>query len=54
MSRPSKLSDEERIRAVQEYLDGKGSYSATSKKYGINIERFRFLEMGCFRDKSVL
>ena len=28
MSRRSRLSDEERIAAVQEYLDGKGSYVA--------------------------
>ncbi|MBR6476278.1 MAG: transposase [Lachnospiraceae bacterium] len=41
MSRRSKLTDEERIQAVQEYLDGKGSYEAIAKKYGINRERFR-------------
>jgi len=41
MSRRRKLTDEERIQAVQEYLDGKGSYAAIAKKYGINRERFR-------------
>ena len=41
MSRRSKLTDEERIAAVQEYLDGKGSYAGIAKKYGINRERFR-------------
>ena len=40
MSR-SKLTDEERIAAVQEYIDGKGGYKTISKKYGINCERFR-------------
>lgn len=43
MSRKSKLTDEERIAAVQEYLEGKGSYRAIAKKYGINRERFRQL-----------
>ncbi len=43
MPRKSKLTDEERIAAVQEYLDGKGSYRAIAKKYGINRERFRQL-----------
>ena len=43
MPRKSKLTDEERIAAVQEYLDGKGSYRAIAKKYGINHERFRQL-----------
>ncbi len=41
MSRKSKLTDEERMAAVQEYLDGKGSTKAIAKKYGINRERFR-------------
>ena len=43
MSRRGKLTDEERIRAVGEYLEGKGSYRAIAKKYGINRERFRQL-----------
>ena len=41
MPRRSKLTDEERIAAVQEYLEGKGSYAAIAKRYGINHERFR-------------
>lgn len=41
MSRRSKLTDEERITAVQEYLNGNGSYNSIAKKYGINYERFR-------------
>ncbi len=32
MSRGSKLTDEERIAAVQEYLEGRGSYEAIAKK----------------------
>ena len=41
MSRGSKLTDEERIAAVQEYLDGKGSYEGIAKKYGIVPETLR-------------
>ncbi len=41
MSRGSKLTDEERIAAVQEYLDGKGSYEGIAKKYGIALETLR-------------
>ena len=41
MSRRSKLTDEERIIAVQEYLDGKGSCKAIAKKYGINRASFQ-------------
>lgn len=33
--RNTKLTDQERIAAVKEYLDGKGSCSAIAKKYGI-------------------
>lgn len=40
MSRESKLTDEERIAAV-EYFDGKGSYAAIAKKYGISLETVR-------------
>ena len=43
MSRRSKVTDEERIAAVQEYLNGEGSYHSIAKKYGINYERFRQL-----------
>ena len=41
MSRGSKLTDEERIAAVQEYIDGKGSYEGIAKKYGIVPETLR-------------
>lgn len=41
MSRRIKMTEEERIAAVQEYLDGKGSYTGISKKYGLHIELFR-------------
>ena len=37
MSRGSKLTDEERIAAVQEYQEGKGSYTTIAKKYGVSI-----------------
>ena len=43
MPRRSKLTDEERIAAVQEYLKGEGSYHSIAKKYGIVYERFRQL-----------
>ena len=36
-----KLTDEERIQAVQEYLSGKGSYEPIAKKYGVTKETFR-------------
>ena len=35
MSRGSKVTDEERITAVEEYFYGKGSYAEIAKKYGI-------------------
>ena len=41
MTRRSKLTDEERIGAVQEYLDGKGSYGSIAKKYGIALQTLR-------------
>ncbi len=43
MSKRGILSDEEIIEAVQEYLEGKGSYRSIARKYGINYERFRQL-----------
>lgn len=43
MSGKSKLTDKERIEAVQEYLDGKGGYRAIAQKYGIHHESFRSL-----------
>ena len=36
MSRGSKLTNEERIAAVQEYQDGKVSYRAIGEKYGVS------------------
>ena len=43
MSRRSKTTDEERMAAVQEYMNGEGSYRSIAKKYGITYERFRQL-----------
>jgi len=36
MSRKSKISYEEKISAVEDYKEGKGSYDTISKKYGIS------------------
>ncbi len=35
MARKNKLTDEQRVRAVQEYLTGNGSYGQIARKYGI-------------------
>lgn len=35
MSKKTKLTDEQRIKAVQEYLAGKGSYGHIARKYGM-------------------
>ena len=43
MSRRRKLTDEERIQAVQKYLNGEGSYCSISKKYGIERKQLRML-----------
>ena len=43
MSRRSKLTDEERISAVQEYLNGEGSYRSIARKYGIDHKRLLVL-----------
>ncbi|MBR6836135.1 MAG: transposase [Oscillospiraceae bacterium] len=43
MSRRRKLTDEERIQAVQKYLNGEGSYSSISKEYGIDHKQLRML-----------
>lgn len=43
MSKRNRLTDEERIAAVQEYINGEGSYRSIAKKYGINNQRFRML-----------
>ena len=36
-----KLTDAELIKAIQEYLEGKGGYHVIAEKYGINDETFR-------------
>ena len=43
MSKRNKLTDEERIAAVQEYLNGNGGYESIAKKYGIDYSYFRKL-----------
>lgn len=43
MSKRRKYTDEERIAAVQEYLNGNGSIHSIAKKYGFIYERFRKL-----------
>ena len=43
MSRRSKLTDEERISAVQEYLNGEGSYRSIARKYGVDHKLLRVL-----------
>ena len=52
MSRQKKLTDEERIQAVREYLTGKGSFSVIAKKYGISSAKLE--EMVCIaREKGI-
>lgn len=41
MLRKVKLTNEERIMAVDEYLKGEGSYESIAKKYGIGKTTFR-------------
>lgn len=43
MPRGSKLTDEERIAAVQEYLDGKAGYETIAKKYNIGFTTMRIM-----------
>lgn len=43
MSKRRKLTDEERISAVQEYLKGKGSYITIADKYKVNERTIRDL-----------
>ena len=40
MARKSKLTDEERIAAVQEYLDGKGSIAEIARRHRISSTMF--------------
>lgn len=41
MSRRNKITNEEWMAVVHEYLNGEGSYRSIAKKYGIQYERFR-------------
>lgn len=41
MLRNSKLTSEQRIKAVEEYLNGKSSYVSIARKYGIDESTFR-------------
>ena len=41
MSRKWKLTKEERIAAVTEYLEGKGSYNGIARKYGIDFKTLK-------------
>ena len=43
MPRNAKLTDEERMSAVQEYLDGKGTLPGIAQKYGVSYSEFRRL-----------
>lgn len=43
MSKRNKHTDEERIQAVQEYLEGKGGYCTIARKYHIDNNYFRQL-----------
>lgn len=48
MSRRRKLTDEERIQAVQEYLDGKGSQVEICSKYHINHDPILRSWISCY------
>ncbi len=41
MRRKVKLTDEKRIKAVQEYTEEKGSYAVIAEKYGIKQQSLR-------------
>jgi len=41
MARKAKHTEEQRIRAVEEYLKGEGSHESIEKKYGIGKTTFR-------------
>lgn len=43
MSRKVKLTDEERMQAVQEYIEGKGNYRAIAAKYGITYQTLQIM-----------
>lgn len=50
MSRKGKLTSEERIQAVQEYMEGKGSYAVIAEKYGIKSESLRIIVLRAKND----
>ncbi len=41
MTRKTKLTNKQRIKAVEEYLKGEGSYGSIARKYGIGKTTFR-------------
>lgn len=41
MSGNKKVTPEEKLQAVHEYLDGKGGFKAIAKKYGVSYRPFR-------------
>lgn len=43
MSRNAKLTNEQRMKAAEEYLKGEGSYRSIAKKYGIDHARLKNL-----------
>lgn len=43
MSRKGKLTNEERIQAVQEYMEGKGSYAVIAEKHGIKSTALKIM-----------
>lgn len=43
MPQKTKLTNEERISAVQEYLDGKGGYETIAKKYNIGVTTMKIM-----------
>ena len=53
MSRGSKLTDAERIVAVEEYFYGKGSYAEIAKKYVISLETVRQMPIENGKDHSL-
>ncbi len=50
MKRKVKLTDGERIKAVQEYIEGKGSYAVIAEKYGIKPQSLRIMVLRAKND----
>lgn len=50
MLRKGKLTNEERKKAVQEYIEGKGSYAVIAEKYGIKSESLRIMVLRAKND----